>query len=109
MDEVWRRGTRLPIWIGIPGAVPRTKLLRVSARIGLGESTRFLVKHKGTFARLAAHGGFTGERFLEKCAPALGEPDALVEGLHVFTFNQIVETEAWRNDLLVQLHNRLGP
>ena len=40
-----------------------------------------------------------GERFLEKCAPALGEPGALVEGLHVFTFNQIAETEAWRTDL----------
>ena len=48
-------------------------------------------------------GGFTGERFLEKCAPALGEPGALVEGLHVFTFNQIAETEAWRTDLLARL------
>ena len=39
-------------------------------QIGVGESTRFLVKHKGTFARLAAPGGFTGERFLAKVAPA---------------------------------------
>ena len=31
-----------------------------------------------------------------RCAPALAMPDALVEGLHVFTFNQIAETEAWR-------------
>jgi methylenetetrahydrofolate reductase (NADH) len=81
----------------------------MATRIGVGESTRFLVKHRGTLARLAAPGGFTGERFLEKCAPALGEPTALVEGLHVFTFNQVVETEAWRNDLLVQLRNRLTP
>ena len=48
----------------------------------------------------AAPGGFTGERFLEKCAPTLAEPTALVEGLHVFTFNQVAETEAWRQDLL---------
>ena len=32
--------------------------------------------------------------------PALAAPDAVVEGLHVFTFNQIAETEAWREDLL---------
>ena len=102
------RGVTMPLLLGIPGPVERAKLLAMATRIGVGESTRFLVKHKGTFARLAAPGGYTGERFLEKCAPALGEPDALVEGLHVFTFNQIVETEAWRNDLLVQLHNRLG-
>jgi methylenetetrahydrofolate reductase (NADPH) len=97
------RGVSMPVLVGIPGPVERTKLLAMATKIGVGESTRFLVKHKGTFARLAAPGGFTGERFLEKCAPALGEPGALVEGLHVFTFNQIAETEAWRVGLLEQL------
>ena len=97
------RGVRMPVLVGIPGPVERAKLLAMATKIGVGESTRFLVKHKGTFARLAAPGGFTGERFLEKCAPALGEPGALVEGLHVFTFNQIAETEAWRTDLLERL------
>lgn len=97
------RGVTMPLLLGIPGPVDRTKLLAMATKIGVGESTRFLVKHKGTFARLAAPGGFTGERFLEKCAPALGEPDALVEGLHVFTFNQVAETEAWRQDLLGRL------
>lgn len=97
------RGITTPLLLGIPGPVERTKLLAMATKIGVGESTRFLAKHKGTFARLAAPGGFTGERFLEKCAPTLGEPTALVEGLHVFTFNQIAETEAWRQDLLGRL------
>ena len=97
------RGVTMPLLLGIPGPVERTKLLGMATKIGVGESTRFLAKHKGTFVRLAAPGGFTGERFLEKCAPALGEPGALVEGLHVFTFNQIAETEAWRQDLLSRL------
>ncbi len=98
-----RRGIAMPLLLGIPGPVDRAKLLAMATKIGVGESTRFLAKHKGTFARLAAPGGFTGERFLEKCAPTLGEPDALVEGLHVFTFNQVAETEAWRQDLLSRL------
>ena len=97
------RGITMPLLLGIPGPVERTKLLAMATRIGVGESTRFLAKHKGTFARLAAPGGFTGERFLEQCAPALAMPDALVEGLHVFTFNQIAETEAWRTELLERL------
>jgi methylenetetrahydrofolate reductase (NADPH) len=97
------RGVTMPLLLGLPGPVERAKLLAMATRIGVGESTRFLVKHKGTFARLAAPGGFTGERFLEKCAPALGEQGALVEGLHVFTFNQIAETEAWRTRLLEHL------
>ena len=52
----------------------------MATKIGVGDSTRFLAKHKGTFARLAAPGGFTGERFLEQCAPALARPEALVDG-----------------------------
>jgi methylenetetrahydrofolate reductase (NADPH) len=97
------RGITMPLLLGIPGPVERTKLLAMATRIGVGESTRFLAKHKGTYARLAAPGGFTGERFLEHCGPALAMPDAFVEGLHVFTFNQIAETEAWRTDLLDRL------
>ncbi len=97
------RGITMPLLLGVPGPVERTKLLAMATRIGVGESTRFLAKHKGTFARLAAPGGFTGEKFLEQCAPALAMPDAFVEGLHVFTFNQIAETEAWRTELLERL------
>jgi methylenetetrahydrofolate reductase (NADPH) len=87
----------------MPGPVERAKLLNMATKIGVGESTRFLTKHRGTFLRLAAPGGFTGERFLEQCAPALAPEEARVEGLHVFTFNQIAETEAWRNGLIEQL------
>ena len=97
------RGITMPLLLGIPGPVDRTKLLAMATRIGVGESTRFLNKHKGTFARLAAPGGFTGQRFLEQCAPTLAEPGALVEGLHVFTFNQIPATEAWRTEQLDRL------
>lgn len=97
------RGVQMPLLLGMPGPVERTKLLGMATKIGVGESTKFLAKNKGLFARLAAPGGFTGESFLEKCAPALGEPGALVEGLHVFTFNQIGETEAWRAGMLERL------
>ena len=90
------RGIMLPLWLGVPGPVERAKLLAMATKIGVGESSRFLVKHKGTLPRPAAPGGFTGERFLEQCAPALARPGAAVEGLHVFTFNQVAETEAWR-------------
>jgi methylenetetrahydrofolate reductase (NADPH) len=97
------RGVTMPLLLGMPGPVERAKLLNMATKIGVGESTRFLTKHRGTFLRLAAPGGFTGERFLEQCAPALAPEEARVEGLHVFTFNQIAETEAWRTRLIEQL------
>lgn len=100
------RGITLPLLLGVPGPVDRTKLVAMAGKIGVGESTRFLVKHKGTFARLAAPGGFTGEKFLQKCAAELAAPELGLEGVHVFTFNQVAETEKWRTDLLDRLGTR---
>ena len=102
------RGITLPVWLGLPGPVERTKLLTMATRIGVGDSTRFLVKHKGAMLRLAAPGGFTGERFLEQCAPALARPGAGVTGLHLFTFNQVAEAEEWRSAFLARLDDILG-
>jgi methylenetetrahydrofolate reductase (NADPH) len=103
VDRMRARGVTTPVLLGLPGPIDRAKLLAMATRIGVGDSTRFLVKHKGTFARLAAPGGFTGERFLERCAPVLARPDSLVTGLHVYTFNQVAETEAWRRGYLERL------
>ena len=94
------RGIELPLLLGIPGPVEVTKLLSMATRIGVGDSTRFLAKQKGVMTRLVTPGGFTGERFLEQCAATLGEAEARVEGLHVYTFNQVAETAAWRAELL---------
>jgi len=97
------RGVTTPLLLGMPGPIDRTKLLAMATKIGVGESSRFLVKHKSTLARLAAPGGFTGQKFLEDCAGVASKPESLIEGLHIFTFNQIAETEAWRQELLRRL------
>jgi methylenetetrahydrofolate reductase (NADPH) len=103
LDRMRARGVLMPMLLGMPGPIDRAKLLGMATKIGVGDSTRFLAKNKGLFARLAAPGGFTGERFLEQCAPALARPEARVTGLHVYTFNQVAETEAWRRGYLDKL------
>jgi methylenetetrahydrofolate reductase (NADPH) len=103
IERMRRRGITLPVLLGVPGPIERAKLLAMATKIGVGDSTRFLVKHKGTLTRLAAPGGFTGERFLERSAQALVRPGANVTGLHVYTFNQVAETERWRRDYLERL------
>jgi len=97
------RGITLPLLVGMPGPVERAKLLGMATKIGVGESTRFLAKNTSVFARIATPGGYNPRRFLEKAAPDLGADDALVGGLHMFTFNQVAETERWRRDLLAEL------
>ncbi|MEU6084876.1 5,10-methylenetetrahydrofolate reductase [Streptomyces sp. NPDC047108] len=101
--RVRRRGVTLPLHIGVAGPVQRAKLLSMATKIGVGESARFLTRHPAWFLRFAAPGGYAPERLLRAGATALTAPEARVAGLHVFTFNQIAETERWRRLLLDRL------
>lgn len=94
-----RRGVQMPVLVGMPGPVERAKLLAMGSRIGVGESLKFLTKQRKVFARIAAP-GFTPEGFIERVATCAADPAMRVEGLHLFTFNQVAETEAWRQRLL---------
>lgn len=100
VDNVWARGTRLPILVGIPGVVPRAKLLRVSTRIGIGESLRYLRKHGDFVARFLQPGGFSPDRLIKGLMPALSDPEQKIVGFHIFTFNDLADTEAWRQQRL---------
>jgi methylenetetrahydrofolate reductase (NADPH) len=99
VKRVRRRGVTLPIRIGLAGPVERTKLLSMATKVGVGESTRFLTRHTSWFARLAAP-GYSPEWLLARLAREVGDPRYGLIGLHVFTFNQVAETEAWRQRLL---------
>jgi methylenetetrahydrofolate reductase (NADPH) len=101
--RIRRRDIALPIHVGVAGPVQRAKLLSMAAKIGVGESTRFLTKHASWFLRFAAPGGYSPERLLARTEEALTAPSAGVAGLHLFTFNQIAETERWRCALLDRL------
>jgi methylenetetrahydrofolate reductase (NADPH) len=96
IDNVWTRGTRLPILVGIPGIVPRAKLLRVSTRIGIGESLRYLRKHGDFVTRFLQPGGFSPDKLIKGLAPALASSEQRIGGFHIFTFNDLADTEAWR-------------
>lgn len=91
--RVRARGTDLPIWVGMPGIVDNAKLLRVSAKIGLGESVRFLRAHRDWLRRMVTR-SFTPDPLLRR----LTSGD--IAGLHFFTFNELERTERWRREAL---------
>jgi methylenetetrahydrofolate reductase (NADPH) len=103
VGRIRRRDVTLPVHVGVAGPVQRAKLLSMAAKIGVGESTRFLTKHASWFLRFAAPGGYSPDRLLARGAEALTAPSAGVAGLHLFTFNQIAETERWRCAVLDRL------
>jgi methylenetetrahydrofolate reductase (NADPH) len=101
--RIRRRDVTLPVYVGVAGPVQRAKLLSMATKIGVGESTRFLTRHASWFLRFATPGGYAPEKLLARGAEALTAPPAGVAGLHLFTFNQIAETERWRRALLDRL------
>jgi methylenetetrahydrofolate reductase (NADPH) len=106
VQNVWSRGTRLPIHIGVPGAVPRTKLVRVSTAIGLGASARFLRRHRSWLAHALRPGGFDPDSLIDELEPSLSDPDGKIAGFHIFTFNDLADTERWRQQRLAAADER---
>jgi methylenetetrahydrofolate reductase (NADPH) len=102
VTRVRARGTLLPIWIGLPGIVPNAKLLRISMRIGLGESARFLRAHRAWLRRLVTR-TFTPDPLIRGLAPLYGDPAANIGGFHMYTFNEVERTERWRRALIERL------
>ncbi len=98
-ERVRRRGVTLPLLVGVPGPVERAKLLGMAGKIGVGESLRFLRKQRSVFARIAAP-GFSTDRFVHRVAALAANPALGIEGLHVFTFNQVEVIEGWRQRML---------
>ena len=101
--RVRARGVTLPLFVGIAGPVDRARLLRMAAKAGVAESARFLAGHTEWLLRLGTPGGYSPDRLLERTGATLADPASAVEGLHVFTFNQVRQTEQWRRSLLERL------
>jgi methylenetetrahydrofolate reductase (NADPH) len=102
VGRVRRRRVELPIHIGMAGVADPAKLLRISTRIGLVDSARFLKGHSNWFLRTLQPGGYDPERFVRALLPELAAPEKKVAGLHVFTFNEIGPTERWRQEMLAR-------
>ena len=68
-----RAGPHLPIWIGLPGSVDYAKLVRISMKIGLGESARFLRHHGSWMSRLMTR-SFKPDPLVQRARPGLRGP-----------------------------------
>lgn len=107
VEDIRRRGIGLPVYVGLPGVVDRKKLLRISTRIGIGDSLRFLRKQAGLMGRLFKPGGYKPDALIGALSAYLGDPHYAIRGFHINTFNQVESTEKWRKRMLEELRD--GP
>ncbi|MEM7286589.1 MAG: methylenetetrahydrofolate reductase [Actinomycetota bacterium] len=100
MRQVREQGIEMPIHLGISGVVDKTKLLTMGARLGIGQSLSYLKKNKAAVARMLTATSYDPNDLLVPLSE-----DMLnfgVEGLHVFTFNQVEATNDWRTAVLAE-------
>ncbi|CAN5805504.1 methylenetetrahydrofolate reductase [soil metagenome] len=98
--DIRRRGIGLPLYVGIPGVMEWQKLLRISLKIGVGDSARFLTKHANLITRFLKPGGYSPDGLVKELAPYVGDQNYNIAGFHIYTFNQVESTEKWRQEIL---------
>jgi methylenetetrahydrofolate reductase (NADPH) len=96
LKDMRSRGITLPVWIGVPGVIDRTRLIKASFRIGVGDSLRFLRKKTRVAANLMRSSIYYPDELILNLAKYQADPANRIAGYHLFCFNQVETTEAWR-------------
>lgn len=97
-------GITLPVRLGIPGVVDRTRLMTMGTRLGVGASLRFLAKNRSTVMHLMAPGGYDPTEMV--VAFADDAPQLGIEALHAFTFNAVADTRRWQETIVASAEQR---
>lgn len=100
IEKIRNRGVELPVEVGIPGVMKYQKLLNISQKVGVGDSVRFLKKTSGIlgFVRelIGSRGKYEPDELVDGLAPYADDSNFGIRGLHIYTFNQVPDTEYWR-------------
>jgi len=91
-------GFTVPVSLGLPGVVDRTKLMTMGMRLGVGASMRYLSKNRGAITRMFAPGGYDPTKLLVDLA--LDAEKLGIVGIHSFTFNSTADTASWQRAIL---------
>ena len=78
-------GIDLPVWVGVVGAVPRTKLISLATKIGVGSSLRFISGKGSLGLRLLGGSRYSSDHLVAEMT-ALPAPPA---GIHLYSFNSL--------------------
>ena len=103
LSDMRERGITLPAWIGLPGAIDRSRLLKASFRIGVGDSLRFLRKRSSAAAQLMKSSLYKPNDLVLGLARYQANPAMKIAGYHLYCFNQVESTENWRQGAIEAL------
>lgn len=88
-------GIACPVRVGVAGPASVATLAKFAVRCGIGASLRALARGHSAFARILVEAG--PDALIDQLAES-ENPDAPIDGLHVFTFGGIRRTAEWMHD-----------
>jgi methylenetetrahydrofolate reductase (NADPH) len=89
-------GITLPLRLGVAPPISPTKLLDLSLKIGVGTSARYLSKQHGMLGTFLRGRFYKPEKLLRQLGDSIVSPEINIEGLHIFSFNQLQTTVDWQ-------------
>jgi methylenetetrahydrofolate reductase (NADPH) len=89
-------GISLPVRVGVAAPLQTRKLIELSLKIGVGSSVKFLTKQHGFVGNLLLGRSYTPEALIAQIVDETGFDELGIEGLHLFSFNQIDPTVEWQ-------------
>ena len=96
LSSMREAGITLPLRMGLAPPISPAKLLDLSLRIGVGTSVRYLSKQHGVVGSLLRGRFYKPEKLLGQLGEALVSPGMHIDGLHIFSFNQVQATVEWQ-------------
>ena len=93
LADVRGSGIDLPVYAGVPGPISPMKLLRISAKVGVGESLRVLKSHRG-LTHLASP-TWEPTELVRELLGAARDSGSRFAGLHVYSFNDVAAAYQW--------------
>jgi methylenetetrahydrofolate reductase (NADPH) len=99
LRRVRAAGITLSLHLGLAAPMQVTRLIKLGPQIGVGTSVRYLSKQHGFIGNVLKGGAYRPESLLTEMGGALTEPELGIEGLHLFSFNQVEETVQWQQGI----------
>jgi methylenetetrahydrofolate reductase (NADPH) len=93
--ETRQFGIELPLRIGLAAPLQARKLVELALKIGVGDSVKFLTKQHGMIGSLLLGRAYEPADLLMDVLAAPDFDRLDVEGLHLFSFNQVDLTVDW--------------
>jgi methylenetetrahydrofolate reductase (NADPH) len=90
-------GISLPVRVGIAAPLQTRKLIELSLKIGVGSSVKFLSKQHGFVGNLLLGRSYAPETLITQIVAEDDFEELGVEGLHMFSFNQVDATVEWQD------------